>query len=164
MAWTNGPLTLYHGTTGTCADAIEKGGLDLSKSRAANNFGRGVYLTSIRRQAEEHANRVFGEKPKESCAALMIYSADIALLSQKLTLCFVSPSRDWEDFVVYCRGTLATGTYIPGHPYEVVFGPLRADDGSPHSPMDFEQVSFHSRPAIGVISLTQVIKAPNLTF
>jgi hypothetical protein len=174
MTWTNGPATLYHGTTGYCADAIQTNGEpDLAKSRAIVDFGRGFYMTSIRRQAVWHANNIFNLRRatanagassgvNHQCAAVIQYEIDRTKIGHLYQLCFVSPSKDWFDFVDHCR-LIAPRSSGPAHNYDVVYGPLRAADGSAYPATDYEQVSFHSTNAIHMLSLVRVFKGrPNL--
>jgi hypothetical protein len=45
MAWVNGPLKLFHGTTGAFADDIARGGIKLARCRPKSDFGLGFYVT-----------------------------------------------------------------------------------------------------------------------
>ena len=57
MAWTNGPLDLYHGCDDEAAVAIFKTGVDLSKCKLLADFGQGFYTTTNLIQAKSWANR-----------------------------------------------------------------------------------------------------------
>ena len=59
MVWSNGPLSLYHGTVGSYADDIVANGIDLAKGRAGRDFGRGFYMTRREAQAISWANELY---------------------------------------------------------------------------------------------------------
>jgi hypothetical protein len=172
MAWGNDPLRLYHGTTGLFADAIHTSGIDLAKCRLLSDFGRGFYTTPNLAQAKEHANTLYGRRaalaraswstePNPQCAAYLEYTVDRTVLAAATHLAFVSPNRDWEEFVQHCRQTGAPHIPHTAQNYDVVYGPLQG----PHGPLprDREQASFHSSTSVAMLTFVQVVKGrPNL--
>jgi hypothetical protein len=46
MAWTNGPITVYHGTDNLSGNAIRRSGLDPNRFNTQTDFGKGFYVTT----------------------------------------------------------------------------------------------------------------------
>jgi hypothetical protein len=158
MAWTNGPLTLYHGTIGPFAYDIQANGAMPGRSRRRIDFGQGFYTTTNWGQARLHANDLYkkllfaGVPPIPQCAAIVEFSIDLEPLSKLETLSFVRPSNDWSDLVNNCR---SGRPHRPsGIPYDVVFGPVWRLSGS--AIPDYDQVSFHSQRAANLLLLVGV--------
>ncbi len=111
-------MILYHGSN----IAIEK--IDLEKCRPHKDFGRGFYLTDIRRQAERMAARtakMFKGEPTLTKFEFDLDAAGEAGLKIKI---FDSPNHEWARFVMANR---SIGTTQPVHDYDIVIGPV-ADD------------------------------------
>jgi hypothetical protein len=168
MAWVNGPLKLFHGTTGAFADDIARGGIKLARCRPKSDFGLGFYVTPNLDQAKLHANQVFRRRgalasqhgaPRQSpiCAACIEFEIDRRDLSKLTHLAFGGPSADWHFFVQYCR--VSGGPHVPltKENYEVVYGPLALLDGRSYPP-DYEQVSFHNPKNFHMLALQRVIR------
>ena len=170
MAWTNGPLVVYHGTIAPYAAGIRRNGIRLARCLPKADFSRGFYTTRIRAQAEIfanwryhlfHAQHVYnGLVPDPMGAAMVEFSVHLDALASLESLAFVQPTPDWVEFVNHCRSP------SDGHRglnvfYDVVYGPVsnqRAESISHH-----EQLSFHSDYAISLLSLVDVhIGAPTL--
>ncbi len=166
MAWTNGPLTLYHGTIQPRAASIRTG-IRLSASGPFNEFGPGFYTTPDLQQAIEHANRLYNlptpsaATPAPVCAVVIQFEIDRDALSGLASLWFASDTPDWHYFTDWCRlgGSHKpfTNTY-----YDVVSGPIR-NSKRRAEPRPFEQVSFHSKAAIKLLSwVTSISGSPTL--
>lgn len=111
-------MILYHGSN----IAIEN--IELSKCRPYKDFGKGFYLTDIRRQAERMAARtakMFHGEP-----TLISFEFDLnSALKQGLKIkIFNSPDEEWARFVMANRDINAVQ---PNHDYDIVIGPV-ADD------------------------------------
>lgn len=111
-------MILYHGTN------MEFSRIDLNKCRPNKDFGRGFYLTHIRKQAEEMAIRRC-EFTGWGSPIVQRYEFDESLLvnrSLKVKI-FNGVSVEWALFVLQNRN-------IKGkqHDYDIVVGPV-ADDG-----------------------------------
>ncbi|MBP2690582.1 MAG: DUF3990 domain-containing protein [Muribaculaceae bacterium] len=111
-------MILYHGSN----VAIEN--IELSKCRPYKDFGKGFYLTDIRRQAERMAARtakMFHGEPTLTSFEFDLNSA----LNQGLKIkIFNSPDEEWARFVMANRDINAVQ---PNHDYDIVIGPV-ADD------------------------------------
>lgn len=111
-------MILYHGSN----VVIEN--IDLAKCRPYKDFGKGFYLTDIRRQAERMAARtvkMFRGEPTLSSFEFELESAIKQGLKIKI---FNSPDEEWARFVMANRDINVTQ---PSHDYDIVIGPV-ADD------------------------------------
>jgi Protein of unknown function (DUF3990) len=167
MAWSNGPLRLFHGTTGRFATSIQRG-INLALGNPDADFGQGFYTTSNLAQAREHANGIFRKRnplfrsgrygePDPECAAYVEYEVDLVSLAGLAHLAFVSPNQDWVAFVAHCRSR-PPPAHMPGlrRNYDVVHGPLQSRYGP--LPRDHDQISFHSQEAVKVLTFVQIVR------
>lgn len=111
-------MILYHGTN------MDFDVIDISKSSPYKVFGSGFYLTDIRQQAEEMA-----EKKTSLFMGLPVVQAyefdEKWLNSPELNvLMFLSASRDWAEFIFKNRSRNARFQ----HDFDIVYGPI-ANDG-----------------------------------
>lgn len=111
-------MRLYHGTN------VDFDLIDIEKSNPYKDFGKGVYLTDIKEQAERMALRkvkFFGGVP-----VIQVYDFDEAALQMdKLKVKFFSePSEEWAVFIHNNRNRALDFH----HDYDVVIGPI-ANDG-----------------------------------
>ena len=111
-------MILYHGSN------MDFDVIDISKSSPYKDFGRGFYLTDIRQQAEEMAEKktsLFKGVP-----VVQAYEFDeIWLSSPELNiLMFQSATRDWAEFIFKNRSRNANFH----HDFDIVYGPI-ANDG-----------------------------------
>ena len=163
MAWTNGPLVLYHGTTDDAASAISKPSrtlphsINLALCKPLKDFGRGFYLTTVLRQAESWADLKFKrytKSRKASCSAVLRFEIDRDQLAPLLSLCFVTegagPNSDYWDFVHYCREEASTHLLQGDKNYDVVFGPVSLGRQQ-FVIKDADQVSFHTEAALKIL-------------
>lgn len=111
-------MILYHGSN----VAIDK--IDLAKCRPYKDFGKGFYLTDIRRQAERMAARtvkMFHGEPTLTSFEFDLNSAVKQGLKIKI---FDSPDEEWAGFVIANRDI---NVMQPCHDFDIVIGPV-ADD------------------------------------
>lgn len=111
-------MILYHGSN----VAIDK--IDLAKYRPYKDFGKGFYLTDIRRQAERMAARtvkMFHGEPTLTSFEFDLNSAVKQGLKIKI---FDSPDEEWAGFVIANRDI---NVMQPCHDFDIVIGPV-ADD------------------------------------
>lgn len=112
-------MTLYHGTNLDFSD------IDLNKCRPNKDFGRGFYLTDIRKQALDMAIRRC-EFEQAGAPIVQAYEFD-ELLLQDGTMnvkIFNGVSTEWAEFIL--RNRKAKTAKV--HDYDIVVGPV-ADDG-----------------------------------
>lgn len=178
MAWTNGPLVLYHGTTDDAAAAISKPSRTLPHSinfdfcKPFRDFGRGFYLTTVLRQAESWADMKFKRQTKSrkvACSAVLRFEVDRNQLAPLLSLCFVTegagPNSDYWDFVHHCREREGTSTHLlqGSRNYDVVFGPVSV--GKQRFVIkDADQVSFHTEAALKILPTPRLHSQGSPTF
>lgn len=182
MAWTNGPLTVYHGTDSSSLSGcgtIRIGGrlnftVQLSRCRPATDFGQGFYTTTSLTQAREWAN-ARASKIRASptagggAAAAVVLRFDLRRnrLARLDTLAFVRPTADFWSFVTYCRnGHASHNRGGLRKEYDVVYGPVTL---WPQRLLiaDCDQISFHSpgaTRALGQPLVEDVALAPNGLF
>lgn len=109
-------IKLYHGTN----TSFEK--IDLSKSRPNKDFGKGFYLTDIRSQAVDMAQRrCIMEGGDPLVLTFLFDDQELNHDSLKVKI-FESVSEEWAKFIISNRRTRKK------HDYDIVIGPV-ADDG-----------------------------------
>src|SRR4051794_15662408 len=158
MPWSNGSVTLYHGTVGPHARNILANGIDWTVGAAETDFSTGFYTTRILSQAIRHANHRYRELQSDyirlgrwlnpEFAAVVELSAKFEGLGGLDTLAFVEPTQDWVDFVDHCRSP-SHGHKGFGKYYEAVYGPYANALGTAIA--GWEQASFHSVYAVGTV-------------
>lgn len=114
-------IKLFHGSN----VAIET--IDLSKSLADKDFGRGFYLTDIESQAMAMAQRRVRIMGHGEPIITIFGLDDSCLLRTNLNIKFFSDevSTEWAEFVNANRNASQTGFT---HPFDIVIGPV-ANDG-----------------------------------
>ena len=111
-------MKVYHGSD-TYIDKI-----DLQKCKPGKDFGRGFYVTNIRSQAEEMAERVTRWSKKHAVVTEFEFD-EYAWEDEELrVLRFDQYDEKWLDFVVSNRIKKQAD---PTHDYDIVEGPI-ADD------------------------------------
>jgi hypothetical protein len=111
-------MKVYHGSY------MEINEIDLSLCEPYRDFGRGFYVTNIRKQAEHWANR------KGRIAKSKGYVTEYNFIESVLehwkfrVLRFTAYSEEWLDFIVMNRNP---NSPVPAHDYDIVEGPV-ADD------------------------------------
>ncbi len=125
-------MILYHGTN------MDFDEIDISKTKKYKDFGQGFYLTDIKSQAEELAEKrtlIFGGAP-----IVQKYEFDKNLLSSPKVnvLNFNCACAEWAEFIYKNRSrTIPPFT----HNYDIVIGPI-ADDGVAYLLGRYEEGSF----------------------
>lgn len=133
-------LKLYHGSNVT----IEH--IDLSVGHINKDFGKGFYLTSIRRQAEEMAKRKARLYMNAQPIVTTFLFDDKCLKDQSLKVkIFDEVCVEWADFIFQNRRASETGYH---HDFDIVIGPV-ADDGV---------VMQLDRYELGQITLVQLVE------
>lgn len=111
-------MILYHGTN------KDFDSIDLNLSNPYKDFGRGFYLTEIRKQAEKMAqkkSKIYGGFP-----IVQEYEFDLSderIVDLKV-MKFLTPNKEWANFIYKNRNRNSAYT----HEYDIVIGPI-ADDG-----------------------------------
>ena len=152
--WTNQDILLYHGTVNRSAlDILDR--IDLNKCRPAVDFGLGFYTTTLLRQAEAWAQLKAHQSGEPPAVVEFIVKRDhLATLDG---LWFVRGTYDAEDYwslIFHCR------MGMPGHgrgaaslsPYDIVVGPVTGFWRQKAALLDYDQVSFHTNGAIGLLN------------
>jgi hypothetical protein len=157
--WSNGPLTVYHGTD---SDALASyGGLalynpvpgfviDVTCGRSNMDFGQGFYMTTYDHQARQWANIKVSRgrrasRPAPSRAVVLSFSIDRDLLAGADALAFVVATTDYWDLVHDCRlGFPTHGRPGTKKTYDIVYGPvsLSRQELTIH---DSDQISLHDQ-------------------
>lgn len=125
-------MILFHGTN------IDFDNIDLNKSNRFKDFGQGFYLTDIKQQAIELAQKRAlrdGGTP-----IVQEYEFDESLLSAQLLRIkrFDSPTTEWAEFIYKNRNRQKP---LFTHDYDIVIGPI-ADDGVAYLLDRYEEGSF----------------------
>ena len=113
-------LELYHGSD---VEIVE---IDLSKGHINKDFGKGFYLTDIRKQADDMAKRR-ARMTRQGTPIVTTFLFDEnnlvnGLLNVKI---FNEVSEEWAEFILNNRKASISGFR---HEYDIVVGPV-ADDG-----------------------------------
>ena len=111
-------MILYHGTN------CEVETIDLQKCTPNKDFGRGFYLTDIKKQAEYMAHRRVSQSGT-GVPRVLEYQFDEHLLKNKILKVkyFEKPTEAWAKFILDNRSGM-----VDCHGYDIVIGPV-ADDG-----------------------------------
>lgn len=125
-------MRLYHGTN------VDFEQIDLTKSNRFKDFGQGFYLTDIRQQAVELA-----EKRAERDGGIAIvqeYEFDDNLLGDSSISVkrFEPPTAEWAEFIYKNRSRQKPFFH---HGYDIVVGPI-ADDGVAYLLNRYEEGSY----------------------
>jgi hypothetical protein len=113
-------ITLYHGSN-VLIDQI-----DLNRSKAGKDFGKGFYLNANRDQAYEMAVRTT-QRLSEGEPTLSAYSFDESVLVSPADVnvkIFPDYTEEWAEFILMNRRNHSN---VPAHSYDIVVGPI-ADD------------------------------------
>lgn len=110
-------MKLYHGTNIVFDEIL------LSKCLPHKDFGKGFYLTPIRRRARERALDKC-DKTGDGVPVIQTYEIDESQLADLNVIRFDRMDKTWLDFILKNRDRKNKD----GHNYDVVIGPV-ADDG-----------------------------------
>ena len=159
MAWTNGPLVLYHGCDDGSARSIANSGINLSLCAKLTDFGQGFYTTTNLVQAKNWANercrRLSLASGTMPTAAVVQFDVDRDQLARLEFLAFITENsnNDFWDLIFRCRQTLPPGQHNRSinTEYDVVCGPVTL---WPQTLVikDCDQISFHTPSGLGCLS------------
>lgn len=156
---------LYHGCTRNDATAIQANGIDLNRCRPDADFGRGFYMTTVQRQAENWAwyrsQCQPGSAGAGSGAVVLAFRVPRDHLARLETLCFPRGTHDYEDvwsLITHFRqpppGNHHERTPPARRWYDVVWGPVSVLWQQRYALPDADQVSFHTHPAVALLDRT----------
>jgi hypothetical protein len=111
-------MKVYHGSY-TRIDTV-----DLSKCSPRKDFGKGFYVTKIRRHAERWADVIGENHHTEGVVTEFEYLADSFIESICKIKRFSGYSEEWLDFIVLNRDKKSPE---PAHNYDIVEGPVAND-------------------------------------
>lgn len=112
-------MKLYHGTN------FDFDKIDLAKGRPNKDFGRGFYLTDIKKQALEMAiRRCDIEEAGTPVVQAYDFDENIFTSGELKVKQFEGVSNEWAEFILANRH--AHGKQV--HDFDIVIGPV-ADDG-----------------------------------
>ena len=110
-------LTLYHGSN------VDFETPSLSKSRNYRDFGKGFYLTTIKKQAEQWASTL---KARYGGDGAFLYTFKFDLSDDLQCKAFSGLNGEWLEMI---KNNRITGGVQ--HAYDVVMGPVANDDTMP---------------------------------
>jgi hypothetical protein len=111
-------MIVYHGSFTKITE------IDLSKCESNRDFGKGFYVTNIRKQAEIWAERKGRVHKCEGVVTEFIFYENAFIDGAHRVLRFDSYNDNWLDFVTLNR---RKDSPVPTHDYDIVEGPV-ADD------------------------------------
>ena len=111
-------MRVFHGSY----TEIDK--IDLAKCQANKDFGRGFYVTKLRKQAETWADIIGGIHDKPGVVTEFKFHERAFVDDTYKTLRFTGYNEEWVDFVILNRNR---ETPEQKHDYDIVEGPI-ADD------------------------------------
>ena len=106
-------MILYHGSLIAIPEP------DLSFARAATDFGKGFYATTIQSQAKKWAERY---KRRQGSGVVSIYEMNDELRKSASVLEFDTYSAEWLDYIIKCRQGVTAGNF------DLVIGGIANDD------------------------------------
>jgi hypothetical protein len=111
-------MNVYHGSY----TRIES--VDLSQAEENKDFGKGFYVTCIRKHAERWAERIAREYQATPVITEFLFYETAFTDSIYKVLRFPQPSRQWVEFVIMNRNP---NIPKPAHDYDIVEGPIAND-------------------------------------
>ena len=139
-------ITLYHGSNIEVATPLAKVG------RKNLDFGKGFYLTSIRKQASDWANLVAMRKGRNAKGVVSVFhfNKTKAMEDGYLFKIFDSYNIEWLEYVVDCRK--GKNVYAK---FDVVEGGV-ANDNVIDTVEDYEKGIITAEQALGQLSYKKV--------
>lgn len=139
-------ITLYHGSNVEVSTPLAKIG------RKNLDFGRGFYLTSIRKQAKDWANIIAMRKGRDAQGVVSVYHFDkTKAIEDGFTFkIFESYNTDWLEYVVNCRK--GKNVYAK---FDVVEGGI-ANDSVIDTVEDYEKGIITAEQALGQLRYKKV--------
>ena len=163
--WSNGPLTLYHGTL-IRHKASLAAGINPALGRSHTDFGIGFYTTTLLDQAKSwawdaaHKSIAAGDSSARGC--VLAFTLDRNQAASLHSLAFVRGDRDADDFwslIFHCRqGLPGHGRSGPKPEYDIVYGPVAAFWQQRVLMMNADQISFHTPAGANLL-----VHQPSLT-
>lgn len=158
-------MKLYHGSL----VAVKKP--NVSKGRAAVDFGKGFYTTTSFEQAQKWAD-LKRKRSDSSRAVVSMYEVPDDLLNGRYaTLNFTGPTKEWLEYVVKNRKGLGEGKY------DLTMGPVANDQlyatirlfeqgvVTAEAAIEmlkthvlFDQLAFHSQDAANELSFVEAVE------
>jgi len=111
-------MNVYHGSY-TRIETIE-----LAQSEANKDFGKGFYVTSIRKHAERWAERIAREHRTTPVVTEFLFYETAFSDSIYKVIRYPQPCREWVEFVMMNRNP---NILKPAHNYDIVEGPIAND-------------------------------------
>ncbi|MDR2385395.1 MAG: DUF3990 domain-containing protein [Tannerella sp.] len=111
-------MKVYHGSF----TRIET--IDLTKAEENKDFGKGFYVTNIRKHAERWAERIAAEYNKKPVVTEFEFYETAYTDSIYSVLRFPKPSREWVEFIMKNRNP---NIPKPAHNYDIVEGAIAND-------------------------------------
>jgi hypothetical protein len=114
--------------------------VDFSKSKDKRDFGKGFYMTTIKKQAHEWAAKLFDRFGGDG---INVYEFELTNIDSLTTMKFDGLSKEWLEFIVENRtkGGLQ-------HGFDVVQGSVANDDTT-------ETITYY---VIGIYSVEESLK------
>lgn len=139
-------ITLYHGSNVVVSAPLAKIG------RKNLDFGRGFYLTSIRKQAADWANIIAMRKGRDAKGIVSVYHFDKtkAIEDGIIFKIFDSYDTEWLEYVVDCRK--GKNAYAK---FDVVEGGV-ANDNVIDTVEDYEKGIITAEQALGQLQYKKV--------
>lgn len=156
--WDGERVILYHGTLDRHAPSV-LASVDLRFARPNQDFGRGFYTTTLKRQAVFWAHRLARRSRSRDRPAVIAFEVALGNLARLESLAFVrgefEADRFW-GFVWRCRESDADhGRASNGGWYDLVVGPVAADWKQRTSIHNSEQLSFHTVAASDMLNASR---------
>jgi len=111
-------MKVYHGSY-TLIEIV-----DLSQAEANKDFGKGFYVTNIRKHAERWAERIAREHNAKPVVTEFLFYESAYTDSIYKVLRFPQPCREWVEFIMMNRNP---NIPKPAHDYDIVEGPIAND-------------------------------------
>ncbi len=150
--WNDQDIVLYHGTLDVHVNSILQG-VDLNRCKHLRDFGRGLYTTTNRMQAERWSNdlaaRTGGATP--AVIEFTVERNDLALLETLFFVRGTATAADFWSFVQFCRSSPTDHGRAQTLWYDVVVGPVMGSLRKQTIIRDGDQVSFHTTKATAVL-------------
>jgi hypothetical protein len=163
-----GHVVLWHGCVKQNADAIVANGVDPTRGRPDHDFGRGLYTTTVRWQAESWAWKQFNQSASHDRRGrrpvVLRFRVPLRQLVGPDILPFVVGNRTDDRFwslVHHCRVSTETDVRTHRHPgrtppddwYDVVCGPVAAIwEQRLLLNTETDQYSFHTTAAATILT------------
>ncbi|MCF2860520.1 DUF3990 domain-containing protein, partial [Pseudoalteromonas sp. SMS1] len=152
-------IVYYHGSRADKVDDIRKEGVNLVYSKSDNDFGRGFYMTTSRRDAFESAEMMGQNQPK----ALVRFEVPKKEITRLNNLKFSGATDEWQDFVKFNKPKHVKLSYVPPTEWlpteavaDIITGPLfrgsRVDGSLRHWVHRADQTSIHTDKAVSVFN------------